>query len=293
MSRDTFFEGMVHRVIHPFGKTLRWINPKAYEVVRWEIARLGLIRRISEKPMGQHVLLPLIVHIGDTVFDVGANTGQFTLPLARLVGARGRVHSFEPISGTFSELEMNVRREELSSRVILNQLALGESARMATFTIPQEKPTQATLVPHDTESWANYQTERTKYVTETCKVITLDDYVKENKIGDISFLKCDVEGGELQVLKGGTGVLRNPNPPILMLEVFEGWTKDFGYCPRDLLEFLSKEAGYESYWVHKNGLKRVKPNDGIIPGVFSLWLDYLCLIPDIHSKKINIRRYLA
>lgn len=293
MNNGHFFEAMVHRVIHPFGETLKWANPKAYEVVRWEIARLKLMKRIFEKPMTQHVLLPLIVHKGDTVLDVGANTGQFTLPLARLVGAGGRVHSFEPTSSTFSELEMNVRRENLSSRVTLNQLALGESARVASLTVPQEKPTEATLAPHDTESWANYEGESWKYVAETCKVITIDDYVKEHHVGPISFLKCDVEGGELQVLKGGSTVLKSSSPPILMLEVFEGWTKSFGYSPRDILEFLSTEAGYEFYWIHEDGLKHVKPDDRIIPGVFWQWLDYLCLIPDTHGKRINVKRYLA
>jgi len=269
--------------LYRFSKILKCLNPKAYEIIRWKMG----------KPMNQRSLLPFIIRKGDTVFDIGANKGQFALPLAHLVGKNGIVHAFEPISKSFNELCMSIKREKLSSRIVPNQLALGDSPGYVKFTIPQEMLTEATLIPHNIEGWVNYDNEPQKYFTETCKITTLNQYVKENQIGNINFIKCDVEGAELLVLKGAKSVLQSSSPPILMMEVFEGWSRDFGYLPKDLFEFLKKEAGYEFYWIYESGLKRVEPDDKIIPGIFWKYLDYLCIVPNIHNKRINVKRYLT
>lgn len=293
MKYATLREEIVHGLIHPFGQTLRRVNPRAYEIVRWEVARWKPMRSIIPQPMSQHLLLPFFVRKGDTVVDVGANTGQFSVPLARLVGPGGVVHAFEPILPTFEELREVVRREKVESRVVLNRLALGESARTVSFTIPRNRPTEATSVPHDRESWGDFHSQPGNYATETCEMVALDEYLKRRGIGEVSFLKCDVEGGELQVLRGARQLLRSARPPVLMLEAFEGWTKSFGYHPRDLFRFLRDEAGYESYWICGSGLKRVRPEDGQIPGIFWQWVDFLCLVPDHHQKKVGLERYLA
>ena len=275
------------KTVRPFGRTLRNLNPKAYAVARWKM------RELMGNPMSQHFLLPFIVHSGDTVIDIGANTGQLTLPLARLVGQAGIVYAFEPIKKTFSELKENIKSEGLFSRVILNQVGLSDSSGYTTFTIPQGRYTEATLQPHYTEGWANYENEKEKFDTELCEITTLDNFVKENNIGNITFIKCDVEGGELQVFKGAIDILQGPSPPIIILEAFEGWTKDFGYHPRDLFKFLKNIADYDFYWVYKEGLKRVEPDDEIIPGIFYEWIDFLCVIPHIHNKRLNVARFLA
>ena len=292
MSNDNLFEAVTHRVIHPCGATLQRFSPKAYQVVRWEIAQWKFMKPIFREPMSQHLLLPFAVRKGDAVVDIGANTGQFTLPLARLVGPSGSVHSFEPISQTFRELEGNVLAESLQSTVKLNRLALGETESEVSITVPLERLTEATLAPHDSQSWQDYQSEPWKYTTESCLMTTLDDYVKANHIERISFIKCDVEGAELSVLKGARGILGSARPPVIMLEIFEGWTKTFGYEPRDIIRFLEKEAGYEVYWIHAAGLKRVRSGDKIIPGIFWQWVDFICVVPDVHSKRINLRRFL-
>lgn len=293
MKYPTLHEEVVHGLIHPVGQMLRLVNPRAYEVVRWEMARRTPLRKLISEPMSHQLLLPFFVRKGDVVFDVGANTGQYSVPLARLVGPRGKVHAFEPISRTFEELRDTLRRENLESRVVMNRLALGESVRTLTFTIPKDRLTEATAVPHDGESWSDFRTHPSKYTSETCEMTTLDEYVSRHGIGEVAFLKCDVEGGELQVLKGARRLLRSPRPPVLLLEVFEGWTKSFGYHPRDLFRFLSDEAGYEIYWVCGSGLRRVRPDDAKIPGIFWQWVDFLCLVPDVHRRKANLERYLV
>jgi len=241
--------------------------------------------------MSQQFLLPFLVRNGDTVLDIGANTGQFTVPLASHVGASGVVHAFEPICSTFSELKVAVEQNGIATRVKLCNFALGDSARVADFTIPKDRPTEATAVPHRAERWTDFRTAPEKYVTQSCTVVRLDDYLQESDIRAVSFLKCDVEGGEFQVMRGATNLLRGPSPPVLMMEIFKGWTRTFGYEPREIIDFLEKEARYECYWISPTGLKRVRSRDPVIPGIFYQWVDFLFIIPEVHSHRLKVERF--
>ena len=71
---------------------------------------------------------------------------------------------------------------------------------------------------------------------------TIDEYVLEKSVQKIDFIKCDVEGAELMVLKGAKKTIANCKPKII-LEVFDSWTQRFSYSPADIDHFLS-ELGY-------------------------------------------------
>jgi len=274
-------------LLRPFGRLISAVSPRSYVKVRWKM------KQLMGNPMGQLFLLPFLVREGDTVIDVGANTGQLTVPLARLVGENGVVHAFEPITTTYDILCETIESEGLRTMVVPHKLGLSDSRKTVAFTVPLERDTEATIVPHHEEAWADYETNKEKYRTEECEITTLDAFVKEHNVDDVKFIKCDVEGGELPVLKGARTVLENSNPPIIMLEVYEKWTKDYGYNPKELFGFLEDIAEYEFYWISKSGLQQVRPNDEVIPGVFYQWIDFICLVPDVHSKRLNVKRFLA
>lgn len=264
-------------------------QPRIYWYFYWYLVQLNFFKRFS---FCHEILLPSIIKKGDTVIDVGANTGQLTLPMAYLVGRNGSVHAFEPYSQTFEKLSNIVKHAKLSSIIKLNQIALGNETRSATLTIPIEKCTEATLMPHEAQDWINYKSKPGNYTTEECKLVTLDSFIKENKIENISFIKCDVEGAELRVFLGAENLLKGSSPPIIMIEIYEEWTKSFGYLPRDLFSFLEKTAGYEFYWLHEKGLKKVESYSSSIPGMYWRWLDYLCIIPDVHNSILDLGRFL-
>ncbi len=264
-------------------------QPRIYWFLYWYLVQLNFLKRFS---FCQELLLPSIIKKGDTVIDVGANTGQLTLPMAYLAGASGSVHAFEPYSKSFDKLSNIVKHEKLSSVIKLNNLGLSNETRVATLTIPIEKCTEATLMPHKADTWIDYGSDPSHYITEECKLITLDSYINENAINDISFIKCDVEGAELHVLLGAENLLKGSRPPIIMIEVYEKWTKSFGYSPADLFSFLEKTAGYEFYWLHEKGLKKVESYSSSIPGMYWRWLDYLCIVPDVHNSRLDVGRFL-
>lgn len=282
-----------HKLIHPLGEALRAANPRAFELLRWKIARSGLVGDLLGKPMYHQLVLPFLIRPGDTVFDIGSNTGQYAVPLSQLVGPQGKVHAFEPIPATFAELAETVSGARGPDNVVLNQMALGETSGSITLTLPVDRPTEATAVPHTAQDWGDYAADPSKYLKIACQISTVDGYVRDRQIGAVSFLKCDVEGAELSVLKGASGLLSGARPPAIQLEVFDGWTTSFGYSPRDLFAFLRATGGYDIYWFHECGLRRIEPNDEVIPGIFYEWVDFLCLIPGVHDQRFDVTRFLA
>lgn len=269
------------------GKILRAIDPKVYADVRWNL------RSVMGNPMGQLFLLPLIVRKNDTVIDVGANIGEITIQLAELVGANGTVHSFEPIQKNYEQLSANVKSADMESRTILYKMGLSDKNYTATFTVPKERDTEATLIPHHDEAWKDFEKENDKYFPEACEVKTLETVLDGKLTGNISFMKCDVEGGEFLVFKGAEKLLRSKNPPVLMLEAYEKWTNDFGYHPHDMFKYLREVGGYEIYWISPGGLKLVQPDSKTIPGIFYQWIDFICIVPEVHHKRINVNKFTA
>jgi len=184
-----------------------------------------------------------LVRRGYTVFDVGANIGFFTTLFSDLVGPHGSVHAFEPVPPTFATLTNAIRHNGRYRNVFANALACSDSTGAAEITVPGGDIEQASLRNHADGSWAGATDLKTYHVP----TIRLDDYISERAISRLDFIKCDAEGAELLVLKGATGLLRQLEP-ILFLEVSESWTRDFGYCPDDIADFL-EDAGYTSFYI--------------------------------------------
>ena len=82
--------------------------------------------------------------------------------------------------------------------------------------------------------------------------MTLDEYIASRKIKNVDFIKLDVDGSELEVLKGGVNFLKKYKPPIFM-ELAPYLYKEFGYEVDDLLTYLS----YFNYKFYD--LKNIRP----------------------------------
>ncbi len=177
------------------------------------------------------------------VFDVGANNGYFTLLYSDLVGRHGRVHAFEPVPRSADQLRARMANDAAYDNVALNQVAVADvSGLELRIGIPNGDLGQASLVDHAEGSWRKGAD--IEYVQ--CRTITLDDYVARHDVKKVDFIKIDVEGAELSVLKGAEGILR-AHRPIIHLEYFVEWTKGFGYSLKDLVSSL-QAIGYDNFY---------------------------------------------
>jgi FkbM family methyltransferase len=132
-----------------------------------------------------------------TVLDVGANVGTYGREL-RAHGYGGRIVSFEPLSGAYAKLRAAAASDP---RWETQQLALGEEDGSAELNVSTED-VWSSMLPRDDRA----TTENLAYVgTETVRTARLDSL--DVLDGAPTWLKLDVQGFELQVLRGAAGSL--------------------------------------------------------------------------------------
>jgi FkbM family methyltransferase len=119
--------------------------------------------------------------------------------------------------------------------------ALGERPGEVSIFFPELDPAQASLRVQVNGSWKTSRNHR----TEVASQITLDAYAAG--LTRVDFLKCDVEGAELLVLRGAQETLRRWSPKILV-ELNPDWSQAFGHSPADTLAFL-RSCGYRRFWL--------------------------------------------
>lgn len=195
---------------------------------------------------------------GQTVIDVGAHVGQYSL-LAAGIGCT--VHSFEPEPKTFAILSANVAQNGLS-RVFLNQCALAASPHSAKlFSASCDNIGATSLIPN-------------KYTSGTSTVVTclsLDGYLLEYGNPEISFIKIDVEGAELSVLHGAKSVLSCYHPR-LVVEFSERMQAAAGHTCTEIADFL-QSYGYRLWRITSDGLVSYAHQSEDDSGYFNVFAD--------------------
>jgi FkbM family methyltransferase len=150
--------------------------------------------------------LSKLVEPGSVAVDVGAHIGDYTYSLCRQLGPNGRVIAVEPLPDLARVLTRATTKLRLPVTVI--NCALSSKAGEAQLRMPVdnglEKKGFATLVPR-IEGGKTFRVELRR----------LDD-ICQNVEGKISFIKIDVEGHELDVLRGGEETIKRHRPNLLV-----------------------------------------------------------------------------
>jgi FkbM family methyltransferase len=196
-------------------------------------------------------IISKIVKKGDVCLDIGANIGWYTTLLQKLVGESGQVYAFEPVPKTFSLLNRNVELNSGCGNIFVNNIALGETEKEVEIYLFDKLPDgHASLVPGDNN----------EFQTFNVRMVTLNSFIEENNIGEIDFIKADIEGAELTMLKGAGKVFEQSRPPMLEIEMALETSRGFDYLPNDLIEFISNQRDYDFYRIieEKNQLKKIK-----------------------------------
>ena len=195
----------------------------------FETAELSFVRRF--------------VQPGMTILDIGAHHGLYTLLSSRLAGRTGRVYAFEPSPRERKALLQHVKLNRCKN-VKVQALALGDA----------DKKTELYVVD-GTESGCNSL--RPPAVTTatspvSVQVVPLDGWLAEQGIERVDFIKLDVEGGELDVLRGAVKLLERAPRPVILAEVQDIRTRAWGYKARDTIDYLASK-GYEWLALSKDG----------------------------------------
>lgn len=165
----------------------------------WIGKSLGYYGEFSEHEVR---LFEALVHPGDTVFDVGANIGAFTLPLARMVGMEGSVVAVEPERMNYYTLCANVALNNFSHVLCLNCCASDEEGSMLVPDLERNREQNfGGLELGEIKEDAN---------GHRVAVITLDGL--NSGCRSLGLIKIDVEGMEERVLRGAVNTIRKYRP---------------------------------------------------------------------------------
>ncbi len=177
------------------------------------------------------------------ILDIGANIGWYSLNLSKYVSA-GRIIAFEPIAKTFELLKKNIRLNRITNVELRN---IGLSDKKGTLEFYYNPRLTGATSLRDLDIGAGKKKIR-------CKVRRLDD-LADTLPARVDFIKCDVEGAELFVIRGALEILKKAKP-VLFLEMLRKWSAKFGYHPNDIIKLL-KTVGYDCYSVKAKRLFRI------------------------------------
>ena len=174
---------------------------------------------------------------GDVVLDIGANVGALTLPLAQIVGKTGQVIAFEPTKYAYTKLVDNLSlNPDYLDCVSAEQIMLVGADHV---TPEAELYSSWPLDPSEQQ----HEKHRGKLEsTDGARASTLDAYIYQEKIDDVRLVKIDVDGFEVEVVRGGLSFLRQQQP-IIVMELAPYTLDERGSSLEQLLEMLSS-VGY-------------------------------------------------
>lgn len=145
------------------------------------------------------------LHPGMTFYDLGANIGLFTLLAARIVGDHGRVYSFEPDGEAIARLKKNVEKNQFTNITVVNAGAWSSSGMVEFLPADSSSPDRGV---------GRFSVTEERHASIPTRCVALDDFIKNAYPPDA--IKCDVEGAEVEVLRGAHSLLRTHRPWIII-----------------------------------------------------------------------------
>jgi FkbM family methyltransferase len=171
-------------------------------------------------------LMRRLVMPGDVVYDVGANIGLHTAFLSVLVGPTGHVHAFEANSELYDVLRKTVAGVRNAT---LHEFGLSEFDEQRMLMVPENR---------EMASFAAWTGETT--ASRPCDVRSLASLVTSGEVARPDFIKCDIEGAELMMLRGAVPLLARPDAPIILSEANRKAARALGYVSSEIPHFLSE-----------------------------------------------------
>ena len=147
----------------------------------------------------KRVVIERVVMPGNVVFDVGANVGYYTLLASLLVGRAGKVFAFEPVRKNLAYLERHLRINGVSNVTVIDKAVSDRDGYVSFVDGPSAS------MGHFAET-GGYQV----------PTVAIDSLVERGELPLPDFMKIDVEGAELLVLRGAKRTIEQARPVIAL-----------------------------------------------------------------------------
>lgn len=170
---------------------------------------------------------------GDYIIDAGACWGDTALYFGDKVGEQGRVFSFEFIPANIEILEKNLANNPKIEKIVqLVKQPLWNQSEIELFYIDKGPSSGVSFV-------------KLKNYNSIVRTISIDDFVRGNKISKIDFIKMDIEGAESKALEGAVNTIKK-HKPTLAISIYHS-SEDFVNIPEWIHEL---NLGYKLYLGH-------------------------------------------
>ena len=219
------------------------VGPKPFRLYLDDINDPIVSRAIRDAGAWEPVETALVSKLlsqGETVVDIGAHIGYFTVIFSHLVGKHGAVYGFEPEIDNFSLLQANILTNRLQN-VTIENLALSSSSGVTHLYLSSDNKGDHRLAPTPGRD------------EQEITYVTLDQYLSSDS-QEIHFVKSDTQGHELEVLLGMAGVIeRNKDHLCCLIEFSPGLlaaaSPDRVGCLIDYFDSYPAEI----YWIREQG----------------------------------------
>jgi FkbM family methyltransferase len=165
------------------------------------------------------------INKGDIIFDIGANIGVHSIFISKILDNNCKIYAFEPNPDTFKVLVKNLELNYCKNVIPINK-ALSDKAGKMYLEISKG------------DAFANIQSEKKGLSTVEIEVDTLDNFMIDNKIDNVNFVKIDVEGAELFCINGMKHLFKE-NDCKIVIETADSLCGKYNYTSFDVLSNLS------------------------------------------------------
>ena len=193
----------------------------------------------SSHERGEVEFLQLIAAEGMNAIDIGVDVGVTTVTIAKAVGERGKVYTFDPVSGHIDTLRKNLAANGLEN-VSIFQMAVSDKVGTIDFY-------GGSIIPEEDIEKSSVRT------------TNLDTFLTEEKVERIDLINMDCEGSELLVIKGAEKTLRE-NKVRIFCEIHHGFLEQLGQSIQDIAKYL-QSFDFQVYSVSLDDLSLGKELD--------------------------------
>lgn len=208
-----------------------------------------LYKKLFEDPFWNLVRRkPELFQKGD-ILDVGANIGYTSCVFASVLKPGSMVYAFEPDQLSFGLLEETVRRKNLSGAIEAIHMAVGSSDGRLKFWHNETHSADHRVA---TEQFSRSCPDGSRI--STVPATTVDTFVRNRNLQNISFIKIDVQGYELAVCEGMKNTLEHFPETCACLEYSPEALRELGFKPAELFDFFLSR-GYQLYVLTREDLQ--------------------------------------
>lgn len=174
---------------------------------------------------------------GDTIVDIGANLGYYTLLASKIVGDSGKVYAFEPDPTNYKVLSSNIELNGCKN-IITEQKAVSDANGKVTLYLDSK----------DVGAHTIYKNGKTKK-SVTVDSVTLDEYFK-GKEYPINIIKMDIEGAEMAAIRGMEKIIELNDDLKIFTEFHLPWIRRAGVLPEYFIAQLLEHYKFSITVIH-------------------------------------------